>query len=692
MESIFSSIGLSLSTSVFILIVGIVYYIKNKSSEAKVSNKTFVLLLILTMLLGGVELAVTILLSKSTEPTSLNDLMCRIMIFMGFLWNLIYVIYVRKLTKESQNKDSKLKIVDWIIVGVASVAALAVIFMIPVEYTKGLNNTPAALICALLMIVIIMFFASVYKLISETQEKDSKLKIVYWVVIAIACASAIALVILVPPKHVTNFNNTQYIITGGLAIFNMVVNIIANIIALTLFEIFKDKIKNFYVAPVVVMNILNILVSVAMIFSNAFINDKLAFYAITIIILYLTVENQDYKLVVEYTKTKEEAEAANKAKTEFLINMSHEMRTPMNTILGFGVSLLQDQTLTEEVARRDIKSISDASNNLMDLINNILDISKLDSGEVVVNNADYLLEGLIFELNSLIPSKITKEELRFTIDINHEIPKEYNGDAYKIFKIVSYVLINAIEYTNYGEVKLTIDGKKTDNNEFELLLLVSNSGHAMTTEIFNRGFDDFVKIENASQNNVDSIKLGLIIAKQLIDMLGGTIEFVNRKGEGTKYYIRIKQKIVNEEKIGNIFESGEGKVSSSKDIMNCAGLKVLIVDDSDINLKLASRYMSQFNFVVSTATSGKECIELVKQNDYDVIFIDHMMPEMDGVDTANNLQLLGKPLPPIVALTANNYEGIKEDFIKRGFANYLQKPLNFKDLSKVINEIFRKDN
>ena len=692
MESIFSSIGLSLSTSVFILIVGIVYYIKNKSSEAKVSNKTFVLLLILTMLLGGVELAVTVLLSKSTEPTSLNDLMCRIMIFMGFLWNLIYVIYVRKLTKESQNKESKLKIVDWIIIGVVSIAALAVIFMIPVEYTKGLNNTPAALICALLMIIIIMFFASVYKLISETQEKDSKLKIAYWIVIAIACVAAIALVVLVPPKHVTNFNNTQYIITGGLAIFNMVVNIIANIIALTYFEIFKDKIKNFYVAPVVVINILNILVSVAMIFTNTFINDKLAFYAITIIILYLTVENQDYKLVVEYTKTKEEAEIANKAKTEFLINMSHEMRTPMNTILGFGVSLLQDQVLTEEVARRDIKSISDASNNLMDLINNILDISKLDSGEVTLNNADYLLEGLIFELNSLIPSKITKEELRFTIDINHEIPKEYNGDAYKIFKVVSYVLINAIEYTNYGEVKLTIDGKKTDNNEFELLFLVSNSGHAMTTEIFNRGFDDFVKIENASQNNVDSIKLGLIIAKQLIDMLGGTIEFVNRKGEGTKYYIRIKQKIVNEEKIGNIFESGEGKVSSSKDIMNCAGLKVLIVDDSDINLKLASRYMSQFNFVVSTATSGKECIELVKTNDYDVIFIDHMMPEMDGVDTANNLQLLGKPLPPIVALTANNYEGIKEDFIKRGFANYLQKPLNFKDLSKVINEIFRKDN
>ena len=625
MKSIFASIGLSLSTSVFVFIVAIMYHLKNKNSKTKVTNKTFVLLLFLTMIIGVTELGATVSLSRTTEPTMLNNFMCREMIYMGFVWNILYLVYIRKLTKESQNKDSKLKTAEWIIIAAACVGALIGICFIPVEYTTGINDTP-------------------------------------------------------------------FVITGGLLAFSVINNILINIISLTYFAVFKEKIRNFYLTPVVVMNILNIVFCIATLFTNTFINYQLAFYAITVVLLYLTVESQDSKLVAEYTKSKEEAIIANKAKTEFLINMSHEIRTPMNTILGFGESLLAEPALTEEIARRDIKNISEASNTLLDLINNILDISKLEAGEVTLNNADYLLESLIFELNSLIPSKITKEELRFTIDINNEIPKEYHGDAYKVFKIASYLLLNAIEYTNYGEVKLTIDGKKLENNEFELLLLVSNTGHAMSEEIFNRGFEDFVKIENASQNNVDGIKLGIIIAKQLIEMLGGTIEFVNRKGEGTKYYVRIKQKIVNEEKIGNIFESREGHVSSSRDIMNCAGMKALVVDDSEINVKLASRYMQQFNFTVTSALSGKDCIELVRTNDFDIILIDHMMPEMDGVDTVKALQTLGKQLPPIVALTANNYDGIKEDFIKKGFANYIQKPLNFKELSKVINNTFRKDN
>ena len=625
MESFFASIGLSLSTSVFVFIVGIMYYLKNKNSKTKVLNKTFIGLTVLTMWIGVTELLVTLSISRTTETTLINDLSCRQMVFLGFLWNLFYLIYIYKLTKESQNKDTKLSKIDWAIIIGATLAASVIIFLIPVEYTNGLNGTP-------------------------------------------------------------------YVITGGLLIFTTIINISTNIISLTLFAVYKEKIRNFYLTPVVAMNTLNILISAITLFTNTFINDKLAFYAITVVLLYLTVESQDSKLVAEYTKSKEEAVIANKAKTEFLINMSHEIRTPMNTILGFGESLLNEPTLTEEIARRDIKNISEASNTLLDLINNILDISKLEAGEVTLNNTDYLLESLIFELNSLIPSKITKEELRFTIDINNEIPKEYHGDPYKIFKIASYILLNAIEYTNYGEVKLTIDGKKLENNEFELLLLVSNTGHAMTDEIFNRGFEDFVKIENASQNNVDGIKLGIIIAKQLIEMLGGTIEFANKKGEGTKYFVRIKQKIVNEEKIGNIFESREGHVSSSRDIMNCAGMKALVVDDSDINLKLASRYMQQFNFTVSTAANGKDCIELVRNNDFDIILIDHMMPGMDGVETVKALQSMGKPLPPIVALTANNYDGIKEEFIQKGFTNYIKKPLNFKELSKVINNTFRKEN
>jgi signal transduction histidine kinase/CheY-like chemotaxis protein len=624
-SSFFSSVGLSVGCSVFVFTVAVMYFLKNKNNKTKITNKAFVFLIGITMWLGLTELLVTLSLSRTTEPTFINNFACRQFTGLGWLWNLAFLSYIYITMKRTTNEEFRLQTKHWILIAIFAIIGVVIVFLLPVEYTSGVNNDP-------------------------------------------------------------------FVIVGPLLYFTVITNTLTNLIGLTAFAVYKNRIKNIFLTPIVFIMVSNIVMTIGAIATNTFINDKIAFYAITVVLLYLTIESQDNKLIEEYNKSREEAIIANKAKNEFLINMSHEIRTPMNTILGFGQSLLADQTLTEEVARRDIKNISEASETLMDLINNILDISKLESGEVTLNEADYLLESLIFELNSLIPSKINKEELRFTIDINNEIPREYHGDAYKVFKVASYILLNAIEYTNYGEVKLTIDGKVLPNNEFELLLLVSNTGHAMTDEIFRRGFEDFVKIENASQNNVDTIKLGLIIAKQLIAMLGGTIEFVNKKGEGTKYYVRIKQRIVNPEKIGNIFESREGHVSSSKDIKNCAGLRALIVDDSDINLKLASRYLQQFNFTVTTALSGKEAIELSKTTDFDVMFIDHMMPEMDGVETVKALIATGRKIPPIVALTANSYEGIREEFKQKGFADYLQKPINFKELSKIINNIFGKDN
>ena len=420
------------------------------------------------------------------------------------------------------------------------------------------------------------------------------------------------------------------------------------------------------------------------------INDLTFIFAFIMTTLYLTIESQDYQLVDELKKKKDEAEEADRQKTIFLSNMSHEIRTPLNTILGFSEALLNEQNLTQEMVINDTKLISSASDTLLDLINNILDISRIESGKEKLEEKEYSLQDLIIELNDLMKSQKNDNVLKFNISVDSELPSKYIGDYVKVQKIISAIIKNAKKYTSYGQINLDITGSEEAQKNYQLKFTISNTGHAMKEEDFNKDFNDFVELDKGAQEAIDSEALGLIVAKRYLNMMNGEITFVNETGHGTRYEIIFNQEVSDYTKVSNVYNFKDRISLGKEGMMDCSGKRALVVDDNALNIKLAEKLLQPYNFNVATASSGNEAIEKVKNNKYDIIFLDHMMPELDGVETFKILQNSGYYVPPTIALTANSFAGLKDKYIQDGFTDYLAKPINVKELNRIIHSVFDK--
>lgn len=396
------------------------------------------------------------------------------------------------------------------------------------------------------------------------------------------------------------------------------------------------------------------------------------------------------------SESRKKTEEANKSKSRFLADMSHEIRTPMNAIIGVAQIELQKTDLPKEYAAA-FEKIYGSGNNLLGIINDILDMSKIETGKLELIPVEYNVPSLINDTVQLNIVRIGSKQINFKMDIDENLPSTLYGDELRIKQVLNNLLSNAIKYTENGYIKLSVSHEIKDEATM-LRFAVEDTGQGIKPEDQERLFAEFVRFNADKNRTTEGTGLGLSIAKRLVEMMDGTIAVESEYGKGSTFIVTIRQKTVDCSSIGAelveilcsfkfVGNRQDEKLRITHDVMPYG--RVLIVDDVEMNLYVAESLMAPYRLNTETVSSGFAAIDKIKcGNTYDVIFMDHMMPQMDGIETTQKLRALGYA-GVIVALTANALVGNDEMFAQNGFDGFIPKPIDIRQLNEVLNTFIR---
>ncbi len=410
---------------------------------------------------------------------------------------------------------------------------------------------------------------------------------------------------------------------------------------------------------------------------------------LVIVTIYLLSAEKKARESDELRHAKLVAEQANHAKSDFLANMSHEIRTPINAVIGMNEMILResgDEAILEYAGNIDI-----ASQSLLSIINDILDFSKIESGKMEIVNNEYKLGESLYDVVSMIELKAKQKGLHFEVDVDGDLPEVLYGDDVRIKQVLLNLLNNAVKYTAKGTVKLNVGGQyDADNENVTLIMAVEDTGIGIRQEDIAGLFEHFQRLDLKANRNIEGTGLGLAITHNLVQMMGGKIEVESTYGKGSVFTVLLSQNIRSAGKIGDFKKNycmSTGRLQKYQTSYTAPEASVLVVDDNQINLQVVKNLLKKTCIQITTCTSGSEALELMCQNRYDVILLDHMMSGMDGIETLKKSKELednkNKDVA-VIALTANTISGAKEMYMREGFTNYMSKPIVGKVLEEVL--------
>lgn len=408
---------------------------------------------------------------------------------------------------------------------------------------------------------------------------------------------------------------------------------------------------------------------------------------------FLTVESPDVHLIEQLKEEKELADGANRAKSTFLASMSHEIRTPIHAVMGMSEMILWESK--EEETLSYAGDIHSAAGSLLSIVNDILDFSKIESGRMEILPVSYQLSSLIHDIYLLIADRAEKKGLMLQIHVDEALPSTLYGDDIRLKQIVINLLTNAVKYTESGSVTLNITGT-VQNETCELSVQVKDTGIGIREEDIRKLFQVFERIEEKRNRTIEGTGLGINITQQLLTLMGSTLQVESVYGEGSCFSFRLKQKVIQGEPIGNLEEclQNEKRQEVHRAGFRAPDVHVLVTDDIEMNRRVFRGLLKQTEIRVEEAASGQESLIKAREEKYDLIFMDNMMPDMDGIETMQRMKadVRGKNTKtPIIMLTANAIAGAKEEYERAGFDGYLSKPIDPKKLEAMICRFLSED-